>query len=162
MKSLNYVFLFSVFYVGCADANPKEKISDLTCPYTLPAEKDFPANWVSTRSAGSGIYKLEQIDIAFGDALELKDELVSKERNFNTEITDDWTYIEDRAEYQFEYSQDHESISMMCTYGRTRKESSDVAQNVELLIPLPQNKPVTCLLIRRDVDPTYEMSCEIK
>ena len=162
MKLLKYCLSLSFVFCGYADATPKEKTSELTCPYILPAEKDFPVSWVTVRKTPPGRFKLEQIDIAFGNTIELKKSLASKERNFNTEITDDWTRIKERAEYKAEYSEDHDEVTMMCTYGRTRKESSDVNMNVELLIPLPQKKPVTCLLVRRDVDPTYEMSCEVK
>lgn len=109
------------FFCSCANATPKEKINELACPYALPAEKDFPASWVTARKIIPGRLKLEQIDIAFGSVAELKNSLAPKERKFNAEITDDWTYIKDRAEYKAEYSEDHDEITMMCTYGRNRK-----------------------------------------
>ncbi|MES2825567.1 MAG: hypothetical protein V4732_18340 [Pseudomonadota bacterium] len=133
----------------------------LACPYILPAE-DFPSNWVTVRKIPAGKFQLRETAIADGNATELKSRLLAKDRVFDTDIIDEWEKFKDRSEAIAEYPEDHREVSMMCTYGKTQHEAFDLNLNVELLIPLPPKKYVTCLLVRRDVDPTHEISCKVK
>lgn len=163
MKLLKYCLCISCAFCSCADATPKEKISELTCPYILPAEKDFPGNWVTLGKAPIGKLQLRETAIIDGNAEEEKQRIsVAKERIFSRDIIDEWEEIKDRSEAIAEYPENHREASMMCTYGRTQHESFDINLNVVLLIPLPPKKYVTCLLVRRDVDPTHEISCKVK
>lgn len=163
MKLFKYCLYLSIFFCSCADATPKEKINDLACPYVLPAEKDFPVSWITLGKVSNERLQLRQINIIDGNASEEKDRVIKdKERMFSVEITDYWVDHKDRSEALEEYSEDHSENAIMCTYGKTIAESNDVNKNVVLLIPLPIKKPVTCLLVRRDVDPTHEISCKVK
>ena len=107
--------------------------------------------------------QLRQIDIIDGNASEEKTRVVKdKERLFSADIIDYWVDHKDRFEALEEYPESHSENAIMCTYGKTIAESNDVNKNVVLLIPLPIKKPVTCLLVRRDIDPTHEISCKVK
>jgi len=160
--SKGYLFIFFAF-CGCADATSNQKSNELTCPYILPAEKDFPVSWVAIGKAPSGKLQLRETSIIDGNAKEEKERVLQlKERIFSRDIIDEWEEFKDRSEATAEYSENHREMSMMCTYGRTESESFDNNLNVVLLIPLPSKKPVNCLLTRRDVDPTHEISCKAK
>lgn len=163
MKLLKYCLYISISFCGCTDAAPKEKISELSCPYILPAEKDFPISWVTLGKISGDKFQLRAIGIIDGNAAEEKKRVLeAKERMFTDEIFDEWQTFKDRSEAIAEYDETHSENSLKCTYGRTQEESFDETKNVVLLIPLPVKKPVTCLLVRRDVDPTHEISCKVK
>ena len=85
-----------------------------------------------------------------------------KQRMFTDDIVDEWESFGDRSESVAEYDEAHRENALKCTYGKTQEESSDINKNVVLLIPLPVKKYVTCLLVRRDADPTHEISCKVK
>lgn len=146
-----------------ADATPKEKIPELACPYILPAEKDFPASWVTLGKITVDRLQLREIGIIDGNATaEKKRVSEAKERMFTDYIMDEWKDFDDRSESVAEYDESHSENALKCTYGKTIADSNDVNRNVVLLIPLPLKKSVTCLAIRRDVDPTHEISCKVK
>lgn len=164
MKSLKYYLYIACAICGCADATPKEKIPELTCPYILPAEKDFPASWVTLGKIPSERVQLRETTIIYGNAKEEKERVtIAKERIFSDDMIDEWDDFKDSSVATSEYYADRNlDMSMKCTYGRTQYESFDINLNVVLLIPLPPKKDVTCLLVRRDVDPTHEISCKVK
>ena len=153
----------SCVFCGCADATSREKLNELSCPYVLPAEKEFPDSWVTLGKVSSEKLQLRQINIIDGNATKEK-ERVTKEnqRMFSVEITDYWVDHKDRSEALEEYDEDHGENALMCTYGKTIAEANDENKNFVLLIPLPVKKPVTCLLVRRNTDPTHEISCKVK
>lgn len=163
MKRLNYCACIALLLCGCTEAAPSNTLSELTCPYILPAEKDFPSSWITLGKVTDEKLQLRQTDIIDGNASEEKNRVIKeKERIFSAEIIDYWEDYDDRSEALEEYPEDHSENAMMCTYGKTIADANDANKNVVLLIPLPVNKPVTCLLVRRNTDPTHEMSCEIK
>jgi len=163
MKLIKYFLYSSLAFCGCSDAAPKTKIPELTCPYILPAEKDFPDAWVTLGKMSPGQYQLRAIGLIDGNAAQEKQRVLEiKERMFTEEMFDEWTKLKDRSELLAEYDEDHAENSMKCIYGRTQEESFDEKSNVILLIPLPVKKALSCLLVRRDVDPTHEISCKVK
>ena len=164
MKLLKYCLSLSFIFCGCADATPKEKIPELTCPYILPTETDFPVSWVTLGKAPIGKLQLRETTIIYGDAKEEKERVTkAKERIFSDDMIDEWDDLKDSSKATSEYYADRKfDMSMMCTYGRTQQESFDINLNVVLLIPLPSKKYVTCLLVRRDADPTHEISCKVE
>ena len=162
MKFLKYCLCISLSFCGCVDAAPKEKMQELTCPYILPPEKDFPATWAVVGKLSPEKWQLRETIIIDGNANEEKERISkTEERAFSREIIDEWEDFKDRSEAIAEYSEDHEEMSMMCTYSKNQKEYIDPNLNVVVFIPLPSKKPVSCLLTRRDVDPTHEMSCKV-
>ena len=86
----------------------------------------------------------------------------SGDRMFTEDLIDEWEDLQDRSESVAEYDEDHSEKSLKCTYGKTIAESTNIASNVVLLISLPLKKPLSCLAVRRDVDPTLEISCKVK
>lgn len=163
MQLLKYCLPLSFVFCGCADATPKEKIPELSCPYILPAEKDFPASWVTLGKITVDRLQLREIGVIDGNAAEEKQRVLeANERMFTDDIMDEWKDFDDRSESVAEYDESHSENALKCTYGKTIADSNDVNRNVVLLIPLPLKKSVTCLAIRRDVDPTHEISCKVK
>lgn len=163
MKLQKYLLTLSIVFCGCTDAAPKVQVSELACPYILPAEKDFPASWVTLGKITEGKLQLREMGIIDGNAAKEKQRVIeAKERMFTDEMIDEWESFGDRSESIAEYDETHGENALKCTYGRTIAESNDETKNVVLLIPLPVKKPVTCLLVRRDVDPTHEISCKVK
>ena len=163
MKTLKYYLCITFFFCGCTDAAPKEKETQYTCPYILPAEKDFSPSWVTIGKVTSDKVQLRQIDIIDGNAIEEKNRVSKeKERVFSADIIDEWNSVGDRSEATAEYPENHREMSIMCTYGKTIADANDENKNVVLLVPLPIKKAVNCLLVRRDVDPTHEVSCKVK
>lgn len=163
MKLFKYCIYISLIFCGCADATQKEKLSELTCPAVLPAEKDFPAGWVTLGQASDDKFLIREADLISGNVLEEKKRLNGvKDRSFSSEMIDEWTEIGDRAEANIAYDADHTDLAMKCTYSKTQKEGFDSSRNVVLLIQLPAEKSIDCLLVRRDVDPQYALSCKAK
>jgi hypothetical protein len=163
MNLFKYYLPISLIFCGCADAAPKEKISELACPYVLPSEKDFPASWVTLGKISGERLQLREIGIIDGNAKEEKERVLSaKERMFREDMIDEWETLGDRSESEIIYDDSHTENALKCTYGKTIAEANDVNKNIVLLIPLPAKKSVTCLAIRRDVDPTHEISCKVK
>ena len=162
MKLNKYLLYVSTLaFCGCVEADPKANEARLTCPYILPAEKDFPKDWITVKKIPLGRFQLRETVIALGSAPDLKSRLTSSDTDFDTDIIDYWLDKKDRSEATAEYPEGHREMSMMCTYSKNQKEYIDPNLNVVLLIPLPSKKPVSCLLTRRDVDPTHEMSCKV-
>ena len=163
MKILKYCLYISFSFCGCADAAPKAKAPELACPYILPEEKDFPTSWVTLGKISSDKFQLRAIGIIDGNATEEKKRVLeAKERMFTDEIFEEWQTFKDRSEVVAEYDSNHSENSLKCIYGRTQEEAFDENKNVVLLIPLPVKKPVNCVLVRRDVDPTHEISCKVE
>ena len=163
MKFVKYCLCISFSFCGCVDAEPKKEMTELSCPYILPAEKDFPASWVVIGKSLTGKFQLRETIIIDGNASEEKERLSkTNERVFSRDIIDEWEEFKDRSEATAEYPEGHRETSIMCTYSKNQKEYTDPNLNVVLLIPLPSKKPVSCLLTRRDVDPTHEISCKVK
>ena len=84
------------------------------------------------------------------------------ERMFTDDIVDEWVSLDGRSEAITEYDENHLENSLKCTYGKTIAEANNETKNVILLISLPVKKPITCLLVRRNIDPTHEISCKVK
>lgn len=141
MKFLKYCLYISCVFCSCAEATPKEKTSELVCPYVLPAEKDFPASWITLGKVSNDRLQLTQINIIDGNASEERDRVIKeKEKMFSADIIDYWVDHKDRSDALEEYPENHSENAIMCTYGRTQEESFDVNKNVVLLIPLPTKK----------------------
>lgn len=163
MKIFKYFLSLPFVFCGCADATTKNKVSELSCPYILPAESDFPTSWVTLGKVTGEKVQLREIGIIDGNATKEKIRISeAKERMFTDDIVDEWETFSDRSEALVEYDAKHSEKSLKCTYGKTIAESNDIYKNVVLLIPLPDKKPVSCLLVRRDIDPKYEISCNVK
>jgi|GEM_PF-1745105 len=163
MMKLLYWLSITALICCNAIAASKPNLPELKCPYILPPEKDFPISWVVVGKAPNGKMQLRETSIIDGDAKEEKKRvLMLKKRIFSRDIIDEWESFGDRSEATAEYPANHRDMSIMCTYGRTQAESFDNNLNIVLLIPLPPKKPVSCLLTRRDVDPTHEISCNVK
>ncbi|MES2675418.1 MAG: hypothetical protein V4660_14345 [Pseudomonadota bacterium] len=163
IKLLKHCLYLQVIFCCYADAAPKETISELACPYILPAEKDFPASWVTLGKITADRLQLREMGIIDGNAAEEKQRVLeAKERMFTDDMIDEWETFGDRSESVAEYDETHRENALKCTYGKTQEESFDVNLNVVLLIPLPPKKYVTCLLVRRDIDPTHKISCKVK
>ena len=163
MKLFKYCLSFSFLICGCADATPKLEVLELVCPSVLPAEKDFPASWVILGKVTSDKLLIREADFIDANATQEKERLLGvKERVFSRDSLDEWVDYDDRSEATTEYFADHADAAMMCTYSKTQKEMFDVERNVVLLIPLPPKKHLTCLIVRREVNPLYELSCRAK
>jgi len=163
MKSPRYWILLSIFFCCNAIAEAKQTPSEMKCPYILPPEKDFPANWVTFGKISSDRLQLREMGIIDGNAAEEKQRVIeAKERMFTDDIVDEWESFGDRSESVAEYDEAHRENALKCTYSKTQEESFDINKNVVLLIPLPVKKSVKCLLVRRDIDPTHEISCKAK
>ena len=163
MKPLKYFLYFVVTYCGCSDAAPKEKMSDLACPYIFPSEKDFETDWVTLGQMPTEKLQLRTAGIIYGNATEEKIRLAGvKNRVFSEETIDEWNHVNDTYQASTEYSEKHDENSLMCTYGRSYEESTYSDRNVVLLIPLPPKKAFTCLFIKRKVEPNIEASCKVK
>ena len=163
MKSPRYWVFLSIFFCCNAIAASKQNLQELKCPYTLPPEKDFPASWVTFGKISNDRMQLREMGIIDGNAAEEKHRVIeAKERMFTDDIVDEWESFGDRSESIAEYDETHRENALKCTYSKTQEESFDINKNVVLLIPLPVKKYVTCLLVRRDVDPTHEISCKVK
>lgn len=164
VKRVSYLICLSILTCcSGSDAAPKEKLLDLACPRILPAEDDLPAGWEVLGGMPADKLQLRQIGITKGNASRLKKWLSeSSDRSFPEEIVDEWKVFEHGSKAVTEYPEDHDENALMCTYAKTYKESFEIKQNVVLLIPLPVKKYVTCLLVKRDVDPMVEASCKVK
>ena len=162
MKLINYFIFLSIFaYCNFSYATPKEKLSNLACPYILPAEKDFPAGWEFLGKIPTDKLRLRATGINYGNAAEEKIRL-SKDRIFAEETIEEWEHINNTYQAVTEYAENHNENSLICTYSRTFKESFDANLNVVLLIPLPKDKALNCLFIKRHVEPEVEASCKVK
>lgn len=156
-----YLSIFS--YCGCSDAAPKEKNLELACPYILPAEKDLPVGWEIIGKIPSDKLQLQQVGIIDGNAtVEKKRVSLTQDRMFTEEMIDEWEDFKDRSEAHVEYDINHTENSLKCIYAKSYKETFDVNLHVVLLVPLPKNKELDCLLVRRDVEPKHEISCKVK
>ena len=162
MKSPRYWVFLSIFFCCNAIAASKQNLQELKCPYTLPPEKDFPASWVTFGKISNDRMQLREMGIIDGNAAEEKQRAIeAKERMFTDDIVDECESFGDRSESVAEYDETHRENALRCTHRKTQEESSAI-KNVVLLIPLPVKKPIACLLVRRKVDPTHEISCRVK
>ncbi|RYY77062.1 MAG: hypothetical protein EOO52_06130 [Gammaproteobacteria bacterium] len=157
MNFLKYwLCLTIVFYSGCSGASSKDT-QTLACPNFLSSEKSLPSSWITVGKIPNEKFLLRTIGLIYPEFSDLD------KRNFSEEMIDEWEELEGRSQSIAEYDKDHKSMMMKCVYARSFAEDSDSdSRNVVLLIPLPQEKPVKCVLVRRDIDPTHEISCKVK
>lgn len=155
MKYLS--FFCVIFFCNYINASTKEEISELRCPYTLPPENALPSNWITIGKASKEKLKLRTIGIIYADSSDIKN------RSFSEDMIDEWEDLKDKSKAIAENDADHGDMMMKCVYAKSVAEDSDHnLKNVVLLIPLPIHKPVSCLLTRRNIDPTHEISCKVK
>ena len=152
-----FVYFFVIAYCSYSYATPKEKISNLACPYILPAKKDFSANWIPVGKISDESMRIRSVGIIYTKSSDIPN------RNFSEDIIDEWEELKDRSQAVAGYDENHEDVMLKCVYAKSAKEDSDHnVNNVVLLIPLPSKKNRTCLLVRRNVSPEFEASCKIK
>lgn len=158
VKLLNYFMWMSLLpYCCCSNATPKTKIPDLTCPYVLPEKKYFPVGWKALGEISGDKLQLRSTGLIDGNASNVKD------RNFTEEMIDEWNDFPSRSEALWEYDKDHEDLMLKCIYAKSYEDAfnSDI-NNIILLIPLPPKKAVSCLFVRRNIEPRVEASCKVK
>lgn len=157
MNFFKYCICFSIFlYSGCSKATSESENVNFSCPHTLSSQTKLLDGWVTVGKPSENL-KLRVIGIINQDSSDVKS------RMFSEEIIDEWEDFEGRTESVVGYDETHENIMLKCTYARTESDTSDHnANNIILLVPLPSNKAVSCLLVRRDIDPTHEISCKVK
>ena len=158
MKFLNrYVYVLMFFYCGCLEATSKGTSQSFTCPQTLNEKEVLQADWVTVGRVPAEKFPLRTIGIIYPDLSDVNN------RQFSEDMIDEWDDLKDKSQAIAEYDENHEKIMMKCVYAKSAAEDSDRnLKNVVLLIPLPSKKPVNCLLTRRDIDPTHEISCKVK
>lgn len=158
MKALKYFFYsLMLFYCGCSDATSKGDTQSLSCPQVFSTENSIPANWITVGNIPKEKFQLRTIGIIDSDTSDIPN------RNFSEEIIDEWESLKDQSQATVAYDGSQENMMLKCVYAKSAAEDSDHnIKNMVLLIPLPVKKSVTCLAVRRDVDPTHEISCKVK
>ena len=150
------IFFIIFLYSGCSGAANEGGDVRFSCPHTLSSQAKLLDGWMTVGKSDES-FKLRVIGIINQDSSDVKS------RMFSEEIIDEWEDFEGRSESVVEYDETHENIMLKCTYARSESETSDHnTNNIILLVPLPSKKSVSCLLVRRDIDPTHEISCKIK
>lgn len=146
MKSFFFPILLMISMNACkAGENTTPASNTIKCPAELKKGTQLPESTQVFGNLPDRGFPLRSAGINLGNTAD------PKERVFSEEILEDWVSTADSTYLVSEYAASHEKLTLKCNYAATGTSASDSdPKSTVLLIPLPQEKSLKCIFVRKN------------